>query len=489
MTDTAPLIVWFRQDLRLADNPALSFAARSGRPMIALYLLDQTPGVRPPGAASRWWLDKSLASLAKDLRSLGGRLILRRGPALAVLRALIEETGATGVCWNRLYDAGSIERDKAVKRDLARGGIACHSFNAALLNEPWRVVKSDGADYRVFTPYWRAARAAMEDPEASSPPVRGAWLVADLASEAPNAWGLHPRAPDWSGGFSDWRPGEAGARARLDAFLADGAAGYGRRRDYPADHATSRLSPHLHFGEIGVRQVRAAMTLAAHADPAIGADAETFEKELGWREFNHQVLFHHPDLPSRNFRAGFDDFPWRDDPGGLEAWKRGRTGYPIVDAGMRELWATGWMHNRVRMIVASFLTKHLLIDWRLGEAWFWDTLVDADLANNVANWQWVAGSGADAAPYFRIFNPVLQGVKYDPYGDYVRRWLPELALMPEALIHRPWDADPEILSAAGVRLGSHYPAPVVDHAVARERALAAYRGLGETVSSGREPPA
>ena len=263
-------------------------------------------------------------------------------------------------------------------------------------------------------------------------------------------------------------------------------AGYSSGRDFPATPATSRLSPHLHFGEIGPRQIYAAATTTAVADDAAGVDVETFERELGWREFNHHVLFHHPDITTRNFRDTFDGFPWRDDRKAFEAWKRGRTGYPIVDAGMRQLWATGWMHNRVRMVVASFLIKHLLIDWRKGEAWFWDTLVDADLANNAAGWQWVAGSGADAAPYFRIFNPVLQGVKYDRDGEYVRRWAPELAGLPGVLIHRPWEADQKTLKAAGVRLGSDYPAPIVDHALARDRALAAYRGLGAPLPSGRE---
>ncbi len=479
MTTAAPLIVWFRNDLRLVDNPSLTHAADSGQPVIALYILDGTPGVRRLGAASRWWLDRSLASLADDVAAtLGGRLILRRGPALEVLEALVAQTGAKGVCWNRLYDGGSIARDTAIKSALTAAGVTCQSFNAALLNEPWAVTKADGGDFRVFTPYWRAASAAVGGANPLPRPAAVTWFGGDLASDDRAAWRLHPSAPDWSGGFGDWRPGEDGARGRLDAFLSSEAAGYASRRDFPAQPATSRLSPHLHFGEVGPRQVFAAAARAALTDPAIGADVETFEKELGWREFNHHVLFHRPDLATRNFRVAFDAFPWRDDRAALEAWKRGQTGYPIVDAGMRQLWTTGWMHNRVRMIVASFLTKHLLIDWREGEAWFWDTLVDADIANNAANWQWVAGSGADAAPYFRIFNPVLQGAKYDPHGDYVRRWVPELARLPNAWIHEPWNADAETRRSAGVRLGASYPAPIVDHAVARDRALTAYRALG-----------
>jgi deoxyribodipyrimidine photo-lyase len=487
MTNDAPVIVWFRDDLRLADNPALSHGAKSGRPVVAVYILDETPGVRPLGGASRWWLDKSLRSLADDIASgLGGRLILRRGPASAILNALIAETGATSVFWNRVYDAGAIMRDKAIKSSLAASGLICASFNAALLNEPWTVTKADGGEFRVFTPYWRAASAVLDNPQPLPRAAAIRWFGGDITSDDLATWGLHPASPDWSTGFYDWRPGEAGALAQLDAFMADGASGYAKRRDFPGDPATSRLSPHLHFGEIGPRQVYAVAARAAITDQAIASDVETFQKELGWREFNHHVLFHHPQIATRNFRDTFDAFPWRDDPGALEAWRRGRTGYPIVDAGMRQLWSSGWMHNRVRMIVASFLTKHLLIDWRQGEAWFWDTLVDADIANNVANWQWVAGSGADAAPYFRIFNPVLQGARYDPDGDYVRRWVPELAGLANAFVHRPWDANEESLLSAGVRLGTDYPKPIIDHAVARDRAMAAYRSLGDPVSSGRE---
>jgi deoxyribodipyrimidine photo-lyase len=471
--DTAPILVWLRQDLRLADNLALIAAARTGRPVIPLYILDETPGVRPMGAASLWWLDKSLAALAASLETVGSRLVLRRGVAETILVDLVAETGASGVLWNRLYDPAAIARDTAIKARLKDDGVACDSFNAGLLNEPWTVKTGAGQPYKVFTPYWRAARdqlgAVSVEPAPTALAAPGAWPRGDALGD----WRLHPAAPDWSMGFDLWTPGEAGALDRLDDFLSSPVDGYGRGRDLPGVEATSRLSPHLHFGEIGPRQVWLAARNAAEAGDAPAGEVEKFLSEIGWREFNHSILFHNPDLPKSNFRPEFDGFPWASDAAAFEAWSRGRTGYPIVDAGMRELWATGFMHNRVRMIVASFLIKHLLIDWREGEAWFWDTLVDADLASNVGNWQWVAGSGADAAPYFRIFNPIAQGERFDPAGAYVRRWIPELANLPDALIHEPWKA-PAQLSAEAARI---YSEPVVWHAAARERALQAYRGL------------
>lgn len=441
--DASPIIVWLRRDLRLCDNPALAAAAESGRPVIPVYVLDETPGARPMGAAARWWLDKSLAALAASLEALGSRLVLRRGAAGEVVEAMARELGAS-VYWNRLYDPGAAERDAALKARLDG-----RSFNAALLNEPWTVKTGAGGPYGVFTPYWRAARAAVGAVETQPAPKTLRPPQSWPASERLADWRLHPTAPDWSGGFCLWTPGEAGARARLDAFLEDALDGYGKRCDRPDLEATSRLSPHLGFGEVGPRQVWSA-ALAAEARGAPAGDVDKFLSELGWREFNHQLLFHHPDLADTNLKAGFDP-PWRRDPAAFEAWTRGRTGYPLVDAGMRELWATGFMHNRVRMVAASFLIKHLLIDWREGERWFWDTLVDADAASNPANWQWVAGCGADAAPWFRIFNPTLQAGKFDPEGAYVRRWIPELGT----------DA---------------YPAPIVDHAFARRRALEAVRG-------------
>ena len=470
---TGPVIVWFRQDLRLADNPALAAAARSGRPVIPLYVLEANPASRPLGGAARWWLDKSLRARSADLAARGGRLVLRRGDAARIVETLAAETGASGVYWNRLYDPATIERDGDLKAALKSVSVEAASGSAALLNEPWTVKTGTGGDYKVFTPYWRAAlgQVGLVEPE----PAPGALPppAAHPDSDTLDDWALHPHGPDWSGGFAAWTPGEAGAWSALRRFLDGGLADYPEGRDRPAEPATSRLSPHLHWGEIGPRQIWRA--LADHR--ADGVAAEKFRSELGWREFNHHVLYHRPTLPTDAFKPAFDAFPWRTDPAALAAWSRGRTGYPIVDAGMRELWVTGWMHNRVRMIVASFLTKHLLLDWRAGEAWFWDTLVDADIAQNAANWQWVAGCGADAAPYFRIFNPVLQGEKFDADGRYVRRWAPELARLPDRFLHRPWEAPAAVLAAAGVELGRTYPRPIVDHAAARRRALEAFEQI------------
>jgi len=473
--DTAgdgPILMWLRKDLRLTDNPALDAAASAGRPVIPLYILDETPGVRPMGGASLWWLDKSLAALGADIEQRGGRLILRRGKAAEVLDDLIAETSAAGVVWNRLYDKASIDRDAAIKADLRGKGLACESSNASLLNEPWTVKNGSGEGYKVFTPYWRAAREHIGQVHVTPAPTTLLPPAKQPVSDDLADWTLHPTKPDWSGGFSMWTPGEAGAAERLDDFLASKVQDYDKR-DIPGVEVTSGLSPHLHFGEIGPRQVWTATREAIAAGDVPAGQGEKFLSEVGWREFNHSILFHRPDITTANFRAEFDAFPWNRDDAAFKAWTRGQTGYPIVDAGMRELWTTGFMHNRVRMIVASFLIKHLLIDWRKGEAWFWDTLLDADLPNNVGNWQWVAGSGADAAPYFRIFNPITQGEKFDPRGVYVRRWIPELANLPDKVIHSPWTAATHLTAGAK----RTYSRPIVDHAQARQRALAAYQSL------------
>ena len=460
-------IVWFRNDLRLADNPALIAGLGSGHPVVPVYVLDEeTEGTRPPGAAARWWLNHSLQSLDAFLHALGSRLILRRGPAEQVIAALAAECDARTVYWNRVYDQGSRERDTRLKQALSQRGVAAESLKANLLFEPWEVTTQSGAPFKVFTAFWRACRSLPSPGQPLPAPKRLPAPETWPASDRLAAWRLPPRAPDWSGGLgASWAPGEAGAIARLMAFLDEAMARYREARDMPAADATSRLSPHIAFGEISARQIWRAATARGHS-----AATEKFLAELGWREFAYHLLFHFGDLSQRNFRSEFDAFPWSDDGTAIEAWRRGRTGYPIVDAGMRELWTTGWMHNRVRMIAASFLTKDLLIDWRVGEKWFWDTLVDADPANNAAGWQWVAGSGADAQPYFRIFNPVLQGEKFDPTGDYVRRWVPELAGLPAETIHRPWTAQP-------VLPPDIYSEPIVDHAAARTRALEAFRGL------------
>jgi deoxyribodipyrimidine photo-lyase len=469
-----PIILWFRRDLRLADNPALEAALRAGVPVLPLYVLDETPGLRAPGAASLWWLDKSLAALASALEARGSRLILRRGVAADIVTTLCHEVNAQGVCFNALFDPAVEARDRDLARRLKADGVEVHRFNGGHLVAPEAARTKTGGPFSVFTPFWRVARAMVaQTPAAPAPdtlPPPTAWPACDRRAD----WALHPANPDWSIGFSDWTPGEAAAADRLADFVDGPLAGYSRDRDRPSVEGTSRLSPHLHFGEIGPKACWRAAQAAAVRGAAPETEVEKFLAELGWREFNAGIAARGGDLARDNFDSRFDRFPWRDVPAEFEAWTRGATGYPVVDAGMRQLWATGWMHNRIRMVCASFLTKHLLIDWRQGEAWFWDTLVDADHGSNAGNWQWVAGSGADAAPYFRIFSPMAQGAKFDPDGAYVRRWVPELAGLPARFVHAPWTAPAAILAGSGVRLGGSYPRPIIDHDTARARALAAY---------------
>lgn len=448
---TSPSIVWLRDDLRIADNPALTAAVERGGAVVVLYLLDeQSPGARPLGGASRWWLHGSLTALATELADRGARLALRSGPAGTVIPALVDEIGAGAVYWNRRYGALR-EVDAALKQRLRADGLEVQSFGASLLFEPWTITTGAGDPYRVFTPFWRACLAA-DEPRAPLPaPASITGLAIDgtaLDGATLESWRLLPTLPDWAVGLREaWTPGEAGAQARLEHFVEHGLPLY-HRRDEPGIEATSRLSPHLRFGELSPHQVWS--RLRGPLAPAAIANRSKFLSEIGWREFSYSILFHQPTIATENVRRDFDAFPWQTpDPGVLEAWQSGRTGIPIVDAGMRQLWHSGWMHNRVRMIVASLLTKNLLIDWRIGEEWFWDTLVDADEASNAASWQWVAGSGADAAPYFRVFNPVLQAERFDPDGTYRRRWVPELD-------------------------SPAYPRPIVDLAASRTAALAAY---------------
>ncbi|ARN80418.1 cryptochrome/photolyase family protein [Methylocystis bryophila] len=464
-----PAIVWFRDDLRLSDNPALSEAAASGAPLVALYVLDDAAmGEWRLGAASRWWLHYSLASLEADLAARGVPLVLRRGSSELALFSLLGETKAQSVYWNRLYEPWAVRRDGEIKARLGAEGVKARSFNASLLFEPASLRTAQGEPYRVFTPFWRAclAQPSPEPPLPAPARLRGAPAP---ASESLEDWGLLPTKPDWAGGLREaWKPGESEAKAKLSDFARKRAAKYGKTRDALGEDGVSRLSPHLHFGEVSPREIWWAVKSEA------GSAADAYLRQLGWREFSRHLLFANPQLPENPLDKSFARFPWRKDSAGLSAWRKGRTGYPLVDAGMRELWRTGYMHNRARLVAASFLIKHLLIDWREGEAWFWDTLVDADLANNAASWQWIAGCGADAAPYFRVFNPTLQGEKLDPAGAYVRRFVPELAKLDAKWIHRPWAAPATVLESAGVRLGETYPFPIVDHASARARALAAY---------------
>ena len=474
-----PCIVWFRDDLRLSDNPALHFAATRGTPTICVYVFDEesaplrAPSWRPLGGAARWWLAQSLRCLQSDLAGRGATLLLRKGPAAAVIARLAEDVGADTVTWNDI----AMQPHRRIGNDLVgaldRLGIPSRIFPGDLLAAPESIRNKDGRALRVFTPFWKRLLATAP---AAPLPAPAALLPADVPDGGRlEDRHLEPTHPDWAGGLREtWTPGEASAQAMLAGFLDTRIHGYADNRDRPDLDGTSRLSPHLGFGEIGPRQVWHAAHFAAHRRPEIARDIDKFLSELGWREFCRHLLLDEPEIAARNLQSSFDGFPWRDDQAALRQWQSGLTGYPIVDAGMRQLWHTGTMHNRVRMVAASFLVKHLLIDWRDGESWFWDTLVDADPGSNPANWQWVAGSGADAAPYFRIFNPILQGETFDPDGDYVRRWVPELAGLPARLIHQPWTATPVELAGAGVVLGKTHPEPIVAHKRARGRALAAY---------------
>ncbi|MGJ8720408.1 MAG: cryptochrome/photolyase family protein [Salinibacterium amurskyense] len=474
-----PSIVWLRNDLRLADNPALTAAASEGRPLVVVYIHDETgDGIRPLGAASKWWLHHSLSALDAALQNLGGQLTLRHGPAAQVLPALVDELGAASVHWNRRYTAAR-DIDAGLKTSLREQGLTVDSHQGNLLNEPWHIRNGQGEPYKVFTPYWRAAqdrpvRDALPAPTAAEL----SWPADSPASDDLADWDLLPTRPDWAEGLREtWTPGEDGAHDRLESFVTERLADY-HRRDEPAVDATSGLSPHLRFGEISPTQVWQRLrgngsgadngsnsgNGSADVPTAARKNVAKFLSEIGWREFSTALLFDNPRLATDSYRPAYNAFPWGytvdqlgdvNEPAGVaevDAWRRGRTGIPLVDAGMRELWHTGTIHNRVRMVVASFLIKNLLIDWRAGEQWFWDTLVDADEASNPANWQWVAGSGADAAPYFRVFNPVLQQKKFDPAGHYVSYWIPELGT----------DA---------------YPEPIVDLAETRREALEAYTAV------------
>jgi deoxyribodipyrimidine photo-lyase len=474
----ATAIVWLRRDLRLADNPALHLALARGEHPVPLYIL--APGEEDPwapGAASRWWLHHSLASLQGRLRVLGGGLILARGDSLATLRATALAIGAQAVYWNRLYDPALVARDSRIKQALRGDGLRCESLKAHVLFEPWELATGTREPYRVFTAFWRKAEARL----GHEPPLPAATAIPPLpdglASLRLDALDLLPRIA-WDAGLAaTWEAGEPAALTRLGAFADQAAAEYAQRRDLPSVAGTSRLSPHLHLGEVSPRQIL--QTLAERVPGGLAGVAEPFVREIGWREFAHHLLYHFPRTPEEPLDPRFAAFPWRTEGAEalLAAWQGGRTGIPLVDAGMRELWHTGWMHNRVRMVVASLLTKHLRLPWQAGARWFWDTLVDADLAANTLGWQWSAGCGADAAPYFRVFNPVRQGERFDPKGDYVRRWCPELAALPDRWIHQPWAAPEPILKAAGMTLGRDYPAPVVDLAGSRREALVAWEQI------------
>ena len=476
----SPSIVWFRNDLRLADNPALSAAKARGKQLICVFVLEHDNGLRPLGAASRWWLHHSLKALGADLDKAGASLSLFKGKSGEILPALVKAAGAGALFFNRRYGGSAMAHDAMIAKTVASDTCHVAVSNGRLLREPWEIETKTGGSYGVYTPYWKAA-LALGDPgdplprphklSGAKPPPSGPWAVTleDL--------GLLPQAPNWAGGWDEtWVPGEAGAAARLKHFLCYDLGDYAEQRNVLASEGTSRLSPHLRFGEISPRTIMAAVK--ATETNATAAGAKSFRSEIGWREFDYHVMHYHPDVAETNLHRQFDKMPWeKPSKTALDAWKQGQTGYPVVDAGMRELWTTGYMHNRVRMITASFLIKHLLYDWRIGEQWFWDCLCDADPANNTLNWQWVAGSGADAAPFFRIFNPVTQGEKFDPHGEYVRRHVPELGKIEGKAIHAPWTLPKDNLKAAGIELGMTYPEPMIDHKFARERALKAYENV------------
>jgi deoxyribodipyrimidine photo-lyase len=497
-TVAPPTILWLRRDLRLGDNPALLAAAEAARErgggLLPVYVWEP-PRRRAwaPGGAARWWLWRSLRALDADLRRLGSRLFVDRGDPVGVVAALATETGACTVVWASGLEPDEVAGDRALEAALhAKGVDAVVAPQVNLLADPLAVLTRDGRPYRVFTPFWRARLAGpgpgapLPAPEAlpAAPLHPPGVSLAELEAEA-----LRP----WSAGFVEmWTPGERGARGRLDVFLDGPLGAYATDRDRPDLEGSSRLSPHLRWGELTARQVWHAVGGALEEsgldlEAAVGQpswdeeqapgprrSAGAFLRQLGWREFGHHLLTAFPRTVARPLHERFERFPWRDDPAALEAWKRGRTGHPIVDAAMRELWTTGWMHNRTRMLAASFLVKDLLVPWQTGAIWFWDTLVDADLANNTLGWQWVAGCGADAAPYFRVFNPATQGRRFDPDGAYVRRWVPELGGLRAEQVQAPWLAPAGALVDAGVVLGESYPAPIVDHGEARVRALGAY---------------
>jgi deoxyribodipyrimidine photo-lyase len=469
---SAPAIVWFRHDLRLADNPALSAAAASGAPIVALFILDEdAAGDWRLGGASRWWLHHSLGSLAESLSRFGASLTLRRGSADLILQGVLAQTGANAIYWNRIFEPWAARRDVAIRSELRGQGVRVEAFNSSLLFEPSQIRTREGEAFVMFTPFWRACLAAPP-PGAPLPAPSKLRAAAPIASERLDDWDLLPTKPDWAAGLREsWTPGEEAAQHKLQAFLRGAIRDYREMRDFPAKDGVSRLSPHLRWGEISPRQIWSATMAKASL---VGAP---FLRQLGWREFSHHLLFANPELPEHPLDKRFEDFPWLHDDDAFAAWSGGRTGYPMVDAAMRQLWSDGYMHNRSRLVAGSFLVKDLLLPWQDGERWFWDTLVDADLANNSASWQWVAGCGADAAPYFRVFNPVLQGEKFDPEGDYVRRYVPELAGLGAKYIHRPWEAPEDALREAGLRLGETYPFPIVDHKMARARALEAFASI------------
>jgi deoxyribodipyrimidine photo-lyase len=474
-----PSVVWFRQDLRLQDQQAWEDAVQKGGPIIPLYIwAPEEEGEWIPGSAAKWWLHHSLCSLESDLRRIGSSLILRQGSSVDSLLDIIRETGADAVFWNRRYEPAAVKRDATVFASLQQEGVKVHVSNSSLLYDPWTILTKEGKPYQVFTPFWKACLVHGEPCPFPSKNQHPICFQGRLFSEKLSSFALLPKLSWDCGLIQQWTPGTQGAMQLLDETVQGVIPDYLDHRNRPDLRGTSLLSPHLHWGEVSPRVVWHAVRQKWGSHPG----AEGFLRQLIWREFAYTLLFHFPRTAQEGLKKEFDFFPWKKDKRLLKAWTDGKTGYPIVDAGMRQLWQTGWMHNRVRMIVASFLVKDLLIDWREGARWFWDTLVDADLANNTLGWQWVGGCGADAAPYFRIFNPVLQGQKFDQDGDYIRRWIPELNSLSNRWIHCPWEAPESELKQSAIVLGETYPLPIVDHVVVRKKALEAYRRMRKEIT-------
>jgi len=472
-------LLWFRRDLRLADNPALQALIEEGHTPLPVYIHDEPDVDWPLGAASAWWLHHSLMALQQSLRNRGSDLLIFKGNAESILCRLLQQSGAERLAWNRCYEPAALARDTRITQALEEQGYHVSSHKAALLREPRENLKKDGSPYRVFTPFWKKLHSSgpSRDVIAASevlPALDSSRLTDTVTIDSLE---LLPTV-NWDEAFyTHWTPGEDGAWQALQDFCDDTLLDYKVHRDRPAEDGTSHLSAHLHFGEISAVQLWSTLSSLAATKTTRGimSATECWLRELAWREFSYHLLYHFPSTPLQSMDARFKSFPWKKNyKSDLQRWQRGQTGIPLVDAGMRELWATGYMHNRVRMIAASFLIKNLLIPWQEGARWFWNTLVDADLANNTMGWQWCAGCGADAAPYFRIFNPVLQGEKFDKQGAYVRRWIPELATLENRYLHKPWTADPAVLADAGIVLGKDYPEPLVDLQESRRRALGAW---------------
>ena len=458
-TNDQTIIVWFRTDLRIEDNPALYEAVKEGR-IIPVFIWSPEEEDMSPGAATRWWLHHSIKSLTESLEKLGTTLALRTGASIKNLEKLAEDTGATGVYWNRRYEPMIRKRDDEIACQLRQAGLTVKTFKASLLTEPEEIENKSGLPFKVFTPFWKHclkklnASTPLPAPQKIKPPK------VSLRTTELSELNLKPEQ-DWGHSMNEvWTPGEPGAASALELFINDSFNEYDQNRNFPNTKGTSRLSPHLRFGEVSPRQIKHSLKQSGHTH----WKESHYLSEIGWREFGYHLLYHFPHTVREPLRPQFNRFPWKENSSQLRSWQKGQTGYPLVDAGMRELWATGWMHNRVRMVVASFLVKHLLIHWRHGADWFWDTLVDADLASNTQGWQWTAGSGADAAPYFRIFNPTTQAIKFDPEGDYIRKWVPELRHV----------SAPDIFEPSKVDRGQNYPSPIVNHSDARDRALKAY---------------